>query len=189
MMTTTLIDRLYRSVGLSARTEVREAASLIGSERPLIIVGPAGLDHEAIAREAHASSSRRRYPFVVVDTSQAQARRTLARAGGGTVYVDLTDVDLDGRFASALVGWDGSSVDVRPIFSSHDLERLRAGLGALADGPCVRLRPLSERTGDVPHLLAQLLGEAGHKASLAALSTARRRGLTRARAKKPGQPA
>lgn len=70
-------------------------AALIESVRvgqpPLVLTGPNGIEPDRLARVIHDVSPRRALPFEILDakTTRHAIAATLARVGGGTLFVDL----------------------------------------------------------------------------------------------------
>ncbi len=136
------------------RHEIQEAA---GSDLPLIISGPAGSDHEAVARAVHHQSRRASRAIICVSGlsvgadpagaavgGAADLAAKLVLANGGTLYVEgLQHVSLDTQrfLADHLRGLDAAPAADR---SAHPDVRLMVSSTRSLDDELVAGRVLPE---------------------------------------------
>jgi eukaryotic-like serine/threonine-protein kinase len=154
------------------RQEIAEAAR---SDELLLIAGPPGSDHEAVARAVHNQSARAAHAIICVNCLSAVSRSLLAPeaarepdiaekvrlARGGVLYLEgihyLSDI------SQRVVAGIASQSDVRVIMaSSRSLdEELAAGRIVpelhRAIRTTIELAPLSERLDDLPVLARHIV--------------------------------
>jgi DNA-binding NtrC family response regulator len=143
---------------------------------PVLLVGEPGTGKELSARWIHASSHRRRGPFVVVDcVAEPEATfddALLASAAGGTLFVDeVTALGAPAQAALARALDDAHAGRARPAAlrarlvasSSQDLvaeveaSRFRADLYYRLEVISIALPPLRERREEIAQLAHHVL--------------------------------
>jgi DNA-binding NtrC family response regulator len=126
------------------RQEIAEAAA---TDMPLLISGPAGSEHEAVARAVHHQSTRGLRAIICVSCLATEAGPATAPAGLGP----------NGDVLSKLTLAEGGTLYLEAIqFLSHDVQRALAELlttldarqGAIAPEPNVRVIVSTTRTID-----------------------------------------
>lgn len=169
------------------REVARLAAKVARSELPVLIVGESGTGGEEMARAIHQASPRAKGPCVLVPCEQlvfpasdleghvagawSGARQgsegMVRRASGGTLVLDQVDLlaPEDQRALLRVVerrvrpvgGAAEHAVDVRVVATCREIGKLIPDLRKRLAGAVLRLPPLRERKGDVPHLVRQWL--------------------------------
>jgi DNA-binding NtrC family response regulator len=172
-----LRTRLRWAMGLADRRGVDRAIALAHVGRPVLLLGPTGLDQELIARDIHGESDRMLRRFVTANGSSSA--RQLRSAEHGTAYIDLSE-RVSATTICALFGLDRER-SIRPIFAAPDRLHARRVLGMLANGPAIQLHGLTERGEDVPILMQDLLDQVGCAHQLASLGPDRVANLARVR--------
>jgi DNA-binding NtrC family response regulator len=140
---------------------------------PLLLSGPYGSGHEAVARAIHHASPRSRNAFLHVNGALIQAGQGRGLLGGksgesphaslweladrGTLYLEEVQrlpLDLQERLAGFLAG--GTGQDVRLIASSSATQfsptEFHPKLLARLQARQLRVPPLAERSEDIPML-------------------------------------
>lgn len=174
----------------------RHIAGLARLRVDLLVAGETGTGKELVARVLHAMSERGNEPFVAINcgalTEQdidrelfgdAQAQGRIARADGGTLYLDeleaMPDV-LQVRLLRVLetreitpLGLPPVQLDMRILGAVKDDParlvaegRLRADLFHRFSAGALRLPPLRDRAGDAELLLEHFAGEAATRHGL-----------------------
>lgn len=149
---------------------------------PALLVGEPGLRQEQIARARHQASEHREEPFLAVNTRALNedtihellfgARGMIERMPRGTIYInDLTGLSplLQQRFAACIEEqrWrarSGRTDGPRLVFATTEdtaeysaESRLAFGLLEQFRSSCFRLKPLRERSEDIPYLAIHLV--------------------------------
>lgn len=157
---------------------LRNARRLADEDVPLLVLGPRGSGKELLARVIHDCGSRAGQPFHVYRSGTAldsgeeesQFSRALAKARGGTLFIDdvgLLSPPLQVRLLALVGGTNAfgtSSSELRIIAASSDnLElqardgRLRADLYYHLKRNTLAVPGLAERREDIPLLIAHFV--------------------------------
>jgi len=184
-------------IGVGARiAELKEFVSAKAAlSQPVLIVGERGLRQEQVARALHQASERRERPFFAVNAhglSEDALDHLLFGSGGameaikgGTIYInELIGLPLLAQQRLAVYLEEQRSPrairrEVRPrlVFAADDdnaartaENRLAFGLAEQLRSSSFRLKPLRERSEDIPYLarrlaarIADRLGKGAHE--------------------------
>jgi len=138
----------------SLRRQLKQAAA---GERPVILLGAAGVGKSVAARYLHRWRSG---PFVAADGSDAsreQLGRALEQAAAGTLFVRLA-----GALAPGSQKWlaEQPVADTMLVISTREPLKVVPELQAkLADATELRVPELAERLEDIPALVEHFVGE------------------------------
>ena len=154
------------------QTAFSAIARACAAEGPVLITGPSGSGKSLVASIIHAQSSRSPAPLEILaarELNVANLEAALTRDPRGTaVLTEITALSRDCQvLLSQLLGSTRPSRCARLIATtSHDLreaasnELFREDLFYLFSVSEVPLPPLTERSSDIPALVASLLGRA-----------------------------
>lgn len=157
-----LREHLRWQLGYTAHAAVDAAliAAAGPMQTPLLLSGPAGYGPVHLARTIHEYSGRRALPLVTVEVraSDRVAMNQLARAGAGSVCVDLRGV----RRASRALARALARAPARIIAFGLDLRSMRHALDWHGPVEEIATPPLAERPpGEVIAMLDVVLAEQG----------------------------
>jgi two-component system response regulator AtoC len=190
-------NQLECFIGISARiTELKEfVGAQAALSQPVLLMGESGLRQVQVARALHQASKRREQPFFAINarslTDEALDSLLFGSQGamevikGGTIYINeliglpalaqqrLAVYIEEQRWRSRV----GHSVGPRLVFATTDCNaertvenRLAFGLVEQLESSSFHLRPLRERSEDIPylasHLAARIANRLGKSAQL-----------------------
>ncbi len=165
------------------------ASKLAATELAVLVVGAAGTDKCAVAKQLHRESARAKGPCIVVPCEHLNFPASdlfghaegawsgsvkasdgyVGPAQGGTLILDCVDhlsaadqrilIPLLDRKVRAVGGVEDKPFDVRVVATCSSLDGLTSELRSRLEGALLRVPSLSERKTEIPHQVLALIAE------------------------------
>jgi hypothetical protein len=156
-----LRPHMQRVLGYNAHVAVNRALAKAAGSRPVVLLGRTGCDHGPLARSIRRFSKRGEAPFIAVPEEAAPSEEALTSAWGGTIFVDLAEVDeLPETFVAGLLA---PKTHARLMVAAKTWKMVEDTFGKerarfLVPG-IVELPALSSRAAEVPRIFDALFAE------------------------------
>ncbi len=148
-------------VGLDLAPVVDDLLVAAVGGAPILITGPVGAGHGRLVEALHRASLRREMPLVAVSglsTPDHGRPAAIDRAKRATLALTLTGDKIAPHFVDMIFSPD-YQIRLMVVAPTVDVAVASLGVGAVGRMHQVALRPLGERTNDVPTLLDRMFVE------------------------------